>query len=138
MGAADEGTGITVLVGCCPEDVAEMRGTGVLHEVLAEDTDRSCAWCLQKRKKHTGDDLQCGDEGTGTSTFMARDPEMCADALRRSIEDDWPGFIWRLISNDRARYLATNRRMRQYGMGGLSVEEWAAKHGEPYPDSDGA
>lgn len=43
------------------------------------------------------------------------DPVLRAEALRASCEDDFPGRLWGIAMNGRARELMADRRMRQWG-----------------------
>jgi hypothetical protein len=99
--------GVSVLVGCDPAAVAAGHGE-VLSQPLSENVTSTCVWCAQPRSDHQSLSLLCAD---AESQYLSKDPEFMAWALHESIKDDWPGFEWKVISNDRAKFMAWRRRM---------------------------
>lgn len=81
-----------------------------LKEITAENT--GVAWLIG---------LNMADDITMVERFDEKpdapaDPVTWAWGLYESIKDDWPGHLWTVVSNERAKFLSWKKRMALLGI----------------------
>lgn len=79
------------------------RGRAILVSVEEDGSDANWDLFLEG---------ECGNYTDGDPL----DPILAAEGLRDSCAGDFPTRMWTIASNERARELMADRRMRQWGM----------------------